>query len=163
MTDVPSDTAQPTEQPAGQADELERLRLGWQRCQADFENYRKRTERERADVWQLATTDTLLRVAPIADTFRHALSQHSDSAAWRTGVEQISKQLDELLRANHLERLEVVGQPFDPMQHEAVSQLPHDTVPADHVVHEVESGYRYRDTILKPAKVVVSTGPQPAA
>ncbi len=159
MTDTPHDTS---DAPQDTPDELQRLTEQLRRCQADFDNYRKRSDKERADLWQLATMDTLLKLAPIVDTFRRALAQSDDSAAWRTGIEQIQKQLEDLLRTNQLERIEVVGAPFNPAEHEAMSQLPDDTVPADHVSQEVEAGYRYRDTIVKPAKVVVSTG-KPAA
>lgn len=143
-------------------DEIEQLRLGWQRCQADFENYRKRTERERGELWQMASLETLLKLTPIADNFRRAFTDTTaDTTAWRNGIEQIQKQVDELLESSDLVRLDVVGTPFDPSQHEALSQLPHETIPEGHVTQEVEAGYRYRDTIVKHAKVVVSTG-QPA-
>ena len=157
----PTEPEQPTTPPASEssADELERLRQGWQRCQADFENYRKRTERERTELWQLATLDVLLKLTPITDNFRRAFAQPaSDSAAWRDGIEQIQKQLDDFLASHQLTRIDVAGAAFDPTLHEAISQLPHPTVPEGHVIQEVEAGYRHRDTIVKPTKVVVSTG-----
>lgn len=139
--------------------ERDQLKLGWQRCQADFENYRKRSEQERAELWQTASIDTLLKIAPILDTFRHALAQESSaSSAWQAGIEQIYKQLNDVLIAHHLERIEVVGAEFDPTLHEALSQLADPEIPNGHIIQEVESGYRYRGTIVKPAKVVVSTG-----
>ena len=95
----PSDTEIP-EAPIS-ADELERLKLGWQRCQADFENYRKRTERERSELWQMASVEMLMKLTPIADNFRRAFAEeNTDTTAWKTGIEQIQKQIDELLNTH---------------------------------------------------------------
>jgi molecular chaperone GrpE len=141
--------------------ELERdqLKLGWQRCQADFENHRKRSDREHGELWQTATIDTLLKIAPILDTFRQALSQKSGaSEAWQKGIEQIHKQLKEVLTGSELKRLEVEGVLFDPTQHEALSQTADPKIPEGHIIQAVESGYTYRGILVKPAKVVVSTG-----
>jgi len=139
--------------------ECEQLRQGWQRCQADFENFRKRSEREQQALWDTASIDTLLKFAPIVDNLRRAFTEQStESSAWRTGIEQIYKQLEELFRNSGLERLEVVGQVFDPNQHEALSQVPNVEIEEGHIIQEVESGYRYHGTIVKPAKVVVSLG-----
>ncbi|MEK7184191.1 MAG: nucleotide exchange factor GrpE, partial [Patescibacteria group bacterium] len=103
-----------------------------------------------------------MKLTPIADNFRRAFAdENTDSKAWQAGVEQIQRQIDELLTANDVVRLEVVGVAFDPSQHEALSQLSHDTIPEGHIIQEIEAGYQYRGTIVKPAKVVVSTG-QPA-
>lgn len=159
MTSTPQIEPEETSVTPSEADELHRLKQGWQRCQADFENYRKRTERERAELWQLATLDVLVKLTPITDNFRRAFADsNTDTKAWRAGIEQIQKQLDDFLTANQFTRLDVAGVQFDPASHEAVSQLPDATVPEGHIIHEVEAGYRYRDTIVKPAKVVVSTG-----
>jgi molecular chaperone GrpE len=139
--------------------ECEQLKLGWQRCQADFENFRKRSEREQQALWDAASIDALLKVAPTIDNLRRAFNEQStESAAWRTGIEQIYKQLEDLFRTSGLERLEVVGQTFDPNQHEALSQVPDSEIKVGHIIQEIESGYRYHGTIVKPAKVVVSLG-----
>ena len=142
-----------------QATELEQFKIGWQRCQADFDNYRKRNEREQTLQRQSASLETLLALAPIVDNFRRAFGENStDTTAWSQGVEQIYKQLEELLRAGGLERLDVTGKEFNPSEHEAISQLTDPTTPEGHIMQEVESGYRYHGIIVRPAKVVVSTG-----
>ena len=141
--------------------ELERdqLKLGWQRCQADFENHRKRSDKEHGELWQTATIDALLKIAPILDTFRQALSQNSGATeAWQKGIEQIYKQLDEVLTSSELKRLEVEGELFDPAQHAALSQTADPKIPEGHIIQIIESGYTYRGILVKPAKVVVSTG-----
>ena len=139
--------------------ERDQLKLGWQRCQADFENHRKRSDKEHGELWQTATIDALLKIAPILDTFRQALSQESGaSEAWQKGIEQIYKQLDEVLAGGELKRLEVEGILFDPTQHEALSQTTDPKIPEGHIIQVIESGYTYRGILVKPAKVVVSTG-----
>ena len=139
--------------------ERDQAKINWQRTQADFDNYRKRAERDRNELWQNATIDTLLKLAPIIDTFRRALDQNpKDESAWCSGIKQIYKQLNDLLLAEKLERIEVIGKNFDPVLHEAISQINDPKILAGQIIQEIESGYQYRGIIVKPAKVIVSAG-----
>jgi molecular chaperone GrpE len=129
------------------------------RTLAEFENYRRRTSRERED-WNRQAQERLLReILPALDNFDRALAVPSvpgTDPAFRTGVELIHREF-----LNALERVGVraflsVGQPFDPARHEAVSRVERDDVPDQSVVAETLRGYLYQDRVLRPAHVVVA-------
>jgi len=135
------------------------LTAGWQRTQADFENFRRRTAEERSTLQQVTEFQTLLEVAPVLDNLRRALEHaQTNSGTLIDGLQHIERQLNGIFSAHELERIPTVGEPFNPQLHEAIGQQSSEN-PADTVIQEVESGYRSSDTILKPAKVIVSTGP----
>lgn len=143
--------------------ELAELKAGWQRTQADFENFRRRVEQERGALTQRIAGDVLLEFVPAYDNFQRAFAHVSEEhASWADGFRQIAKQMEAVFAAHGLERIASVGEPFDPAKHEAVSELPNDTYPADTVSEELESGWLCNGAVVKPAKVVVSTGPAPA-
>jgi molecular chaperone GrpE len=148
--------------------ELETMKDRHLRLQADFDNFRKRTQRERAELQVRATEDLVRDLLPVLDHFeiglRTAAEHHSDAAV-RDGFQLV---YDELLRV--LQRAGVtpvdasVGGPFDPHQHEAVTHVPSDRQAADTVLQQSRRGYRLGERLLRPAQVVVSSGPgQPAA
>lgn len=140
--------------------ELSELRTGWQRTQADFENFRRRVIDEQASIRNRVAVETLLELVPILDNLRRAFaSLPKQENGWATGFRHIAKQLEDLLARHRLEQIPTVGEPFNPTLHEAISQMPHPSHAADTVIDEIESGYRHAGTIVKPAKVVVSTGP----
>jgi molecular chaperone GrpE len=140
--------------------EADELRHGWQRTQADFDNFRRRTLEERELFKERAAHDVLIQLAPVLDNFRRAF-QHlpEGESQWRTGFQHIQKQLEDVLKAHGLAQIPTIGEPFNPSRHEAISELPHDTYPADTIIEEVEAGYECGGTIVKPAKVIVSAGP----
>ncbi len=154
------DHKQPTAETAKLEAENAELKTGWQRCQADFENFRRRVLDEQSSIRARVAADTLLELVPILDNFRRAFTHLPETeTGWTTGLRHIAKQLDDLLTKHGLERIPTVGEIFNPTLHEAVSQMPHPQHAADVVIDEIESGYRHAGTIVKPAKVVVSTGP----
>lgn len=147
--------------------ELETMKDRHLRLQADFDNFRKRTQRERAELQVRATEDLVRDLLPVLDHFeiglRTAAEHHSDAAV-RDGFQLV---YDELLRV--LQRAGVtpvdalVGGPFDPHQHEAVTHVPSGQQAADTVLQQSRRGYRLGERLLRPAQVVVSSGPgQPA-
>jgi|GEM_PF-1562906 len=146
--------------------DIETMRVGWQRTQADFENFRRRTTEDHAGRVAVTVAQSLLAVTQVAENLRRSLNSftaESPSAneitAWRSGVEQVARQLDSALVAAGLEPMNpAVGDAFNPAEHEAVSQLADETVPADHVLQLIERGWRSNGRVLKPATVVVSAG-----
>lgn len=156
-----SSTPTPTEDNAADPRdaELAELRAGWQRTQADFENFRRRVEHDREALGQRIAADVLLEFLPAYDNFQRAFAHVSDEhASWTDGFRHIAKQMEAVFAAHGLERIPTIGTPFDPEVHEAVSQLPHPKHPADTVAEELESGWRCNGQVIKPAKVVISTG-----
>jgi len=134
------------------------------RGQAEFENYRKRTERERAELYQHGRDDVLLQFLPVVDNFERALSSletsEGDAEALRHGVELIHKQFKDALSKFGLEEVEAVGQTFDPHVHEAVTTEATDKHKENTVIQEFQRGYKIGDRLLRPAKVKVASTPE---
>jgi molecular chaperone GrpE len=128
------------------------------RLAADFENYTRRTRQEAADR-ALAQKDSFIReLLPALDNLERALTSGASASSrpFHQGVEMTMQQLRQLLRQHGIEPQESVGQPFDPRQHEAVSQR-HDPAHPDHAILEVfQRGYRRGEKVFRPAKVVVN-------
>src|SRR5215471_4506439 len=134
------------------------------RGQAEFENYRKRTERERGELYQHGRDDVLLQFLPVVDNFERALSSletsEGDAEALRHGVELIHKQFKDALSKFGLEEVEAVGQTFDPHVHEAVTTEATDKHKENTVIQEFQRGYKIGDRLLRPAKVKVASTPE---
>ena len=134
------------------------------RRQAEFENYRKRVERERGELYQHGRDDVLLQFLPVVDNFERALSSletsDGDAEALRHGVELIHKQFKDALSKLGLEAVEAVGQTFDPHVHEAVTTEATDKHKENTVIQEFQRGYRIGDRLLRPAKVKVASSPE---
>lgn len=134
------------------------------RRQAEFENYRKRVERERAELYQHGREDVLLQFLPVVDNFERALSSleesEGDAEALRRGVELIHKQFSDALTKLGLETVEAVGHTFDPHVHEAVTTEATDKHKENTVIEEFQRGYKIGDRLLRPAKVKVASAPE---
>jgi molecular chaperone GrpE len=134
------------------------------RRQAEFDNYRKRVERERGELYQHGRDDVLLQFLPVVDNFERALSSletsEGDAEALRHGVELIHKQFKDALSKFGLEAVEAVGQTFDPYVHEAVTTEATDKHKENTVIQEFQRGYRIGDRLLRPAKVKVASTPE---
>ena len=129
---------------------------------AEFENYRKRIERERRDLSEYAGADILKAVLPLVDDLERALqaAATTDSvAAIRTGVELILKQLIDLLKKKGVTPIESVGQDFDPHIHQAVTQEVSEDHREGEVMQELARGYKLGDRLLRPAMVKVAVNP----
>jgi molecular chaperone GrpE len=139
----------------------EYLRLA-QRTQADFINYRRRIEEERAQQARDANLAFLQRLFPILDDFERALANASDAerqSSWGQGVQLVERNLRGLLAADGVEPIEAEGAEFDPRLHEAVGSAPSADVPEGRVLHVVRQGYRKGDRVLRPTQVVVAKRP----
>ena len=134
------------------------------RRQADFENYRKRVERERGETHNRIVGDVARKLLPVVDNLSRALDaersiETSESAEFRHflhGVELINKQLAEVLESFGVEPIAAVGERFDPHVHEAVVTEPSDKHEPDTVTEELARGYRIGDRLLRPAMVKVA-------
>jgi molecular chaperone GrpE len=136
-----------------------------QRRQADFENYRKRVERERSETYNRVVADIASKLLPVMDNLKRALEaeasvEASESDEFRhflSGVDLISKQLNGVLEALGVKPISAVGEPFDPHIHEAVVMEATDDYEPDTVMQEIVSGYRLGDKLIRPALVKVAT------
>ena len=147
---------------AGLQGDLDRFRDLALRSQADFENYKKRSAREKEEAIKYANSSLLERLVGIIDNFELGLAaakeQGADSPIY-SGMVLVQKQLNDLLAENGLQPIEAEGKTFDPNVHEAIAHEPSDRVPEESVVRQTRRGYRLKDRLLRPAKVVVSSGP----
>src|SRR5438876_2876933 len=134
------------------------------RRQADFDNYRKRIERERGEAYNRVVAEVTRKLLPVLDNLNRALDaeksvETSESREFRHflhGVELIGKQLNEVLESFGLQPIPAVGKRFDPHIHEAVVTEPSDEYEPDTVIAELARGYRIGDRLLRPAMVKVS-------
>jgi len=143
-----------------QAD-LDRFRDLALRTQADFENYKKRRAREKEEGIKYANTTLLEKLVPIVDNFELGLEAargHGEKSPIYAGMSLVLKQLNDFLVDNGLQPIEAVGQKFDPNLHEAIAHEPSNEVPEEHVVRQTRRGYRFKDRLLRPSSVVVSSG-----
>lgn len=134
------------------------------RAAADLENFRRRTVREKDELRTAATGRVLEDVFPVLDNLALALQAAkqpgADVKTLVGGVDMVLGQLKSALASHGLKEISPVGQPFDPHQHEAISHLASPSVPAEHVVNVVRTGYSLNGRLLRPAAVVVSSGPE---
>ncbi len=125
------------------------------RLQAEFENARKRAERERIEFRDYATGSVVEQFLPVLDNFDLALKSTGSADQLRSGVALIVKQMEEVLRQMQVTPVPAVGEVFDPRIHEALGSVERDDLPDQHVAEEVRRGYRLRDRLLRPALVRV--------
>ena len=127
------------------------------RTTADFDNYRKRTERERRELVEHAAMDLLTELLPLVDDLERALAADAqEGEAYRRGVEIIHKQMLDLLARRGVSGIEALGADFDPNLHQAVVHEPSTTHRDGEVIEELRRGYTLRDRLLRPAMVKVA-------
>jgi len=134
------------------------------RRQADFDNYRKRVERERAETYNRVVADVALKLVGVLDNLKRALDSEasveaSESDEFRhffNGVDLIYKQFNSVLEGFGVQPIEVVGETFDPHIHEAVATEVSDQFEPDTVMQEIRTGYRLGDKLIRPSLVKVS-------
>lgn len=135
------------------------------RRQADFENYRKRVERERSETYNRVVADVAAKLLPVSDNLKRALEAEASVEAaesdefrhFLSGVDLIWKQLNGVLEALGVKPIPAVGEPFDPHVHEAVVTEATDEYEPDTVIQEIVAGYRLGDKLIRPALVKVAT------
>ena len=129
---------------------------------ADFENFRRRTIREKDELRAVATGRVLEDVFPVLDTLALAINAakqpKADVKSLVGGIEMVLSQLKTALANHGLKEINPVGQPFDPHQHEAISHQPSKEVPEENVLSVVRTGYALNGRLLRPASVIVSSG-----
>jgi len=157
--DVASNELEELKSKAAKADENWNRYL---RLTADFDNNRKRAERERQEAISFANENLLAKLAPVLDNFEMALaSANNESAAksLQAGIVMISNQLKSVLAEAGLEEIDASGKPFDPNLHEAVSEQESSEVPDGQVVRQIRKGYKFRNRLMRPAGVIVAKKP----
>ncbi len=162
-----SGTAPPESAPDGRPsaavsdDSIAELKQQLLRVHADFDNFKRRTQEERAELFDTARAEMALKLMPVIDNFDRAaehVPEEIKKDPWYAGVEGIRKQFNDLLAELGIERIKSVGEPFDPNRHEAISHEPSDEHDKDIISQEFEAGYALGDSVIRPSKVNVSSG-----
>jgi molecular chaperone GrpE len=148
--------------PAGQTEidqlkgERDQLLDRLARMQAEFENARKRAEREKTEFRDHVTGSVVEQFLPVLDNFELALKSTGSAQQLRSGVTLIMKQMEEILEKMQVRAIPAVGESFDPRVHEALGAVERDDVPDQHVAEEIRRGYKIRERLLRPALVRVA-------
>jgi molecular chaperone GrpE len=143
------------------ADEKEKSNkylANWQRAEADFSNYKKRTDQEKSDMTAFANWALILNLLPIVDDMERAIASLPPKLAnltWVDGVLLIHRKLKAIFESQGLTEIETTGKPFDPSIHEAVAHIEGEE---GMVLNEAQKGYKLKNKVLRPALVVVGKG-----
>ena len=156
--------APPATEPAKATDELNNLRAERDklvdrlaRLQAEFDNARKRAAKENTDFRDYAVADAVRLLLPVVDTLALALKNaDANPQEFKKGVDLIQKQLQEALQKIGVQRVQAQGQPFDPRFHEAIEMVESSDVADNHVIEELQPGYKIKERLLRPAMVRVA-------
>lgn len=129
------------------------------RARAEFDNARRRFERERSDYLQFAAMDLVKDILPVLDDFERALKVETADASYAKGIELIYQRLAETLKKMGLEAIDTAGKQFDPNIHQAVERVPTEEAEDQSVVGEFQRGYNFKGKLLRPAMVRVAVKP----
>lgn len=146
-------------------EEAGRMREALLRKTADFENLKRRTEREKTDFFKFALAETFRDLLPILDNFERAIAHAGPASAgdeFRTGIEMIQRQFAENLKKFGLSEISAQGMPFDPNVHEAVVREETSAVSPGTVLEVFQKGYVLNERLLRPALVKVAAAPAPS-
>lgn len=129
------------------------------RRQAEFENFRRRVEREKAEFAQFAASEAVTALLPVLDDFERSLKQESTDRDYQRGIELIYQRLFETLKKLGLEPIAAAGQPFDPYIHQAIERVETEEAEDHTVLDEFQRGYNFKGKLLRPAMVKVAVRP----
>jgi molecular chaperone GrpE len=130
------------------------------RAQADFDNFRRRTQKEKEELAKYASMKLVTELVPVIDNFERAMAtvpEGTEVESFSKGIEMIFRQLETVLNNEGLTSMDTVGQPFNPEFHQAIMSVESDEYEEGTVVEEVQKGYMLKDKVLRPAMVKVSS------
>ncbi|MDH8678398.1 nucleotide exchange factor GrpE [Fusibacter bizertensis] len=139
--------------------EIDQLNDKFLRLNAEYQNYRKRVEKEKNDIFKYGSEKLFVEMLPIMDNFERALSaseQENIESKVLDGIKMIKKSLDELFDRNGVKKIEAMGMPFDPIKHHAVMTVESEDENNDHVIEVFQDGYALNDKVIRPSMVKVS-------
>ena len=143
--------------------EKNQFREMFQRAQADFINYKRRTEEDRDELQKHASSRLILKLLPVMDEFNLAIdhaSQSDASASWLEGIKLIERKLNSLLESEVVTRIEVEGKEFDPLEHEAMAYQESGEHREGQILSVVRDGYKMHGRVIRPALVILAKRPE---
>jgi len=154
--DIPTSSGQ--QALAEEREKAEKYLTNWQRCQADFDNYKKRSEQERGGVIEFANSVLISNLLPIINDLERAFASvpaEFDESNWTEGIKLIYNKFKATLEAQGLTEIKAEGEPFDPRLHEAVMQQEGEE---GMVIEETQKGYKFKGKVVRPSLVIVGKG-----
>ena len=136
--------------------ELDELDDRYKRVFAEFENYKKRTQKEREGLYNSVFGDIIVNMLPILDNLQMAVNAECKDEGYKQGVELVEKQFKEFLTKNNVEEIPAIGEIFDPSVHEAVGSTQDDTKQSQEIVQEYRKGYKLGAKVLRHSMVIVN-------
>ena len=137
-------------------EELEELTDRYKRVMAEFENYKKRAQKERESLYNMVLSDIVGTILPIVDNLENAAKVETKDTNYKQGVEMVLKQFQDVLKSKGVEEIKTVGETFDPGLHEAVSSIQDDTKGEQEIVQEYRKGYKIGSKVIRHSMVVVA-------
>lgn len=126
------------------------------RLMAEFENFKKRSDKERLGMYNSVMGDVVMKLLPVLDNLEKAVAAESKDEQYKNGIEMVEKQFQDVLRANGVKEIESIGKPFDPSLHEAVSLVEDSNLGPKTIKEEYRKGYTIGDKVLRHSLVVVA-------
>ncbi|MBP5164145.1 MAG: nucleotide exchange factor GrpE [Lachnospiraceae bacterium] len=154
--DTASEEEKTNEKPSPEQKKIEDLEDRVKRQMAEFENFRKRTEKEKADSFDRGSREVFQKILPVIDNFERGLSQAQEGDAFADGMKMIYKQLTKILSDMGLEVIETDGKEFDPNLHNAVMHVEDEELGENIIVEELQKGYQYHGIVVRPSMVKVA-------
>ena len=136
--------------------ELDELNDRYKRIFAEFENYKKRTQKEKENLYNSILGDIIMTVLPVIDNLEIAVNAECKDENYKQGVELVQKQFKEFLAKNKVQEIPALGETFDPSQHEAVSSIQDDSKGVQEIVQEYRKGYKIGEKVIRHSMVVVA-------
>ena len=160
---APAAEPKPKKSPPKKSAELEKVKAELEqtkdlllRTAAEYDNFKRRTEKEKTELSDYVKANTVKKLLPVADNIKRATASDQTSPDYVKGMEMIVKQLSDALAGIGLKEIEAEGKPFDPHFHEAVMHVEDDTLGENTVMQVLQPGYQLGDTVLRPAMVKVA-------
>ena len=136
--------------------ELNELDDRYKRVFAEFENYKKRTQKEKENLYNSILGDIILSILPAIDNLENAMNAECKDESYKQGIELVQKQFKDFLTKNKVEEISAIGETFDPGLHEAVSSIQDDTKEPQEIVQEYRKGYKIGEKVIRHSMVVVA-------
>lgn len=147
---------QPAEKPEEKKEEDEDLNTRYMRLMADFQNFRRRTDKEKSDIYAYGNEKLVLELLPVLDNFERALAAAEEGDKFAEGMQLIYKQMVDALTKNKVEEIEAEGKPFDHNLHNAVMRQPQEGAESDTIINVLQKGYKLNGKVVRPSMVIVA-------
>ena len=139
-----------------QKEEIDEKNDRIKRLMAEFENFKKRSDKERLGMYNSVMGDVVMKLLPVLDNLEKAVAAESKDEQYKNGIEMVEKQFQDVLKANGVKEIESIGKPFDPSLHEAVSLVEDSNLGPKTIKEEYRKGYTIGDKVLRHSLVVVA-------